>query len=80
MVLCEDESCGLVRVTSDDRIVRGIGQSGKRLRYVRPRLLKYHTPKPTRRVAATPPTKAKNVRLANGDDDSVPVALAALVP
>ena len=30
MALCEDESCGLARVTSDDRIVRGLTAWGKR--------------------------------------------------
>jgi len=25
MALCEDESCGLARMTSDHRIVRGLG-------------------------------------------------------
>jgi hypothetical protein len=29
MALNEDESCGLARVTSDDRILRGLGVSGK---------------------------------------------------
>ena len=29
MALCEDESCGLARVTSDDGIVRGRGACGK---------------------------------------------------
>jgi len=29
MALCEDESCGLARMTSDDRIVRGFGVPGK---------------------------------------------------
>ena len=27
--LCEDESCGLARVTSDDRIVRAVTRCGK---------------------------------------------------
>ena len=36
MALYEDESCGLARVASDDRIVRGLRVSGKRCQLAEP--------------------------------------------
>jgi len=44
MALCEDESCGLARVTSDDRIVRSIRTCGKQREPSQPALPGVPTP------------------------------------